>query len=58
MIDRYALPAMKSIWEEENKYKMWLKIELLVCEALFRLGDLNKSDIKCRIIGQMDNTIY
>ena len=46
MIDRYALPAMKSIWEEENKYKTWLKIELLVCEALFELGEINKSDIE------------
>jgi len=46
MIDRYSLPAMKSIWEEENKYKTWLKIELLVCEALFKLGEINKSDIE------------
>jgi len=46
MIDRYSLPAMKSIWEEENKYKTWLKIELLVCEALFELGEINKSDIE------------
>lgn len=46
MIDRYSLPAMRSIWEEENKYKIWLKIELLVCEALFELGKINKSDIE------------
>ena len=46
MIDRYSLPAMKSIWEEENKYKTWLKIELLVCEALFELGKINKDDIE------------
>lgn len=46
MIDRYSLPAMKSIWEEENKYKTWLKIEILICEALFELGEINKSDIE------------
>jgi len=46
MIDRYSLPAMRSIWEEENKYKTWLKIELLVCEALFELGKINKDDIE------------
>jgi len=46
MIDRYALPAMKNIWQEENKYKIWLEIELLVCEALFELGEINKSDIE------------
>lgn len=46
MIDRYALPAMKNIWQEENKYKIWLEIELLVCEALFELEEINKSDIE------------
>ncbi len=46
MIDRYALPAMKNIWEEENKYKTWLKIELLVCEALFELGKIGQEAIE------------
>ncbi len=46
MIDRYSLPIMKNIWEEENKYKTWLKIELLVCEALFELGKINQEAIE------------
>lgn len=46
MIDRYSLPAMKNIWEEENKYKTWLKIELLVCEALFELGKIDQEVIE------------
>ncbi len=46
MIDRYSLPAMKSIWEEENKYKIWLKVELLVCEALFESGKIDKEAIE------------
>ncbi|GAI17573.1 unnamed protein product [marine sediment metagenome] len=46
MIDRYSLPAMRSIWEEENKYKIWLKIELLVCEALFESGKTDKEAIE------------
>jgi adenylosuccinate lyase len=33
MIERYSLPAMSSIWQEENKFKIMLEIELLVCEA-------------------------
>ncbi|HBY57590.1 MAG TPA: adenylosuccinate lyase [Candidatus Atribacteria bacterium] len=43
MIDRYSLPEMRSIWEEKNKYKIWLKIELLVCESLFKLGKIDKN---------------
>jgi len=46
MIDRYSLTAMKNIWEEENKYKTWLKIELLVCEALFKSGKIDKNAIE------------
>jgi adenylosuccinate lyase len=46
MIDRYSLPAMQNIWEEENKYKTWLKIELLVCEALFESGKIDKNAIE------------
>jgi len=37
---------MKNIWEEENKYKTWLKVEILVCEALFELGKLDEEAIE------------
>ena len=46
MIDRYSLPVMKNIWDEKNKYKTWLKIELLVCEALFESGEIDKNAIE------------
>ena len=46
MIDRYSLPAMKNIWEEKNKYKTWLKVELLACEALFELGKIDQDAIE------------
>ncbi len=38
MIDRYKLPEISSIWEEENKYRIWLDIEIFACEAQARLG--------------------
>lgn len=46
MIDRYSLPAMKDIWEEKNKYKSWLKVELLACEALFELRKIDQDAIE------------
>jgi len=46
MINRYSLPAMKNIWQEENKYKTWLQVELLACEALFNLGKIDKEAIE------------
>lgn len=36
MIKRYTLPRMGQIWEEENKFRLMLEVELLVCEALSR----------------------
>jgi len=46
MIDRYSLPTMKNIWEEKNKYKIWLKVELFACEALFELGKIDQDAIE------------
>ena len=42
MIDRYALPKMKGVWEIRHKLETWLRIELLVCEALVHHGDIPK----------------
>jgi len=36
MIERYSLPEMKRIWEEENRFRIMRDIEVLVCEALRR----------------------
>jgi adenylosuccinate lyase len=42
MIERYTLPKMENIWQEENKFSLFLKIEVLVCEALTKLGKIPK----------------
>lgn len=38
MVERYTLPDMGKIWSEENKYRIWLDIETLACEAQAKLG--------------------
>ncbi|MCI0528621.1 MAG: adenylosuccinate lyase, partial [Nitrospira sp.] len=38
MIDRYTLPKMKVLWGLEHKYQTWLRIEILVLEALAQRG--------------------
>lgn len=40
MIERYTLPEMGRIWSEENKFRTWLKVEILACEALAELGQI------------------
>ncbi|MBM3248843.1 MAG: adenylosuccinate lyase [Candidatus Omnitrophica bacterium] len=42
MIERYVLPKMGNIWSDETKFSIFLKIELLVCEALTKLGKIPK----------------
>ena len=37
MIDRYSRKEIKSIWEDKNKYSLWLKIELAAAEAMEEL---------------------
>ncbi len=46
MIPRYSLPEMASIWEPENKFKIWLKIEVMACEALAKRGEIPKQALK------------
>ncbi|NQU10582.1 adenylosuccinate lyase [bacterium] len=33
MIRRYSREAMRQIWTDENKFRIWLEIEILTCEA-------------------------
>jgi adenylosuccinate lyase len=40
MIDRYSYPEMRAIWEPQNKYRKWLDVELLACEAHAELGKI------------------
>ncbi|GGF26425.1 adenylosuccinate lyase [Halobacillus andaensis] len=46
MIERYTRPEMGAIWTEENRYKAWLEVELLACEAWSELGVIPKEDVE------------
>ncbi|MEC0211017.1 adenylosuccinate lyase [Paenibacillus ehimensis] len=45
MIERYTRPEMGAIWTEENKFKAWLEVEILSCEAWAELGVIPKEDV-------------
>jgi adenylosuccinate lyase len=38
MIERYTRPEMAKIWEPENRFRIWLDIELLAMEAMVKKG--------------------
>ena len=37
MIDRYSRKEIKKIWEEKNKYQIWLDIEVAAAQAMEKL---------------------
>ena len=46
MIRRYTRPDMGAIWEEENKFRIWLEIEILACEAQAELGAIPREAVR------------
>ncbi|MDO3379865.1 adenylosuccinate lyase [Geoalkalibacter halelectricus] len=46
MIPRYTRPEMARIWEPENRFRIWLEIETLACEAQADLGVIPKEAVK------------
>jgi adenylosuccinate lyase len=46
MIPRYTRPEMGAIWTDENRFNLWLEIELLACEAMHELGQVPAADLK------------
>ena len=46
MIPRYTSKEMGSIWTEENKFRTMLKVEILACEAMNKLGVVPNDALK------------
>jgi adenylosuccinate lyase len=43
MISRYTLPEMGKIWNEENRFRVMLEVEIAACQAMAALGLIPKS---------------
>ncbi|MDK2820792.1 MAG: adenylosuccinate lyase [Clostridia bacterium] len=57
MIERYTLPEIGRIWEQEHKFRTWLNIEIAACEAWAELGKIPKealADIKAKADFEID----
>lgn len=46
MIPRYSRKELSKIWSDENKFKIWLDIEILACEAHCKLGNIPEKALK------------
>ena len=45
MIPRYSREELVKIWTPKNKFKIWLNIEILACEAQCELGIIPKNSL-------------
>ena len=45
MIPRYTRPEMAAIWSDENRFRIWLEIEILACEAMAKAGHIPPRDM-------------
>jgi|TARA_B110001452_G_scaffold18968_1_gene15367 adenylosuccinate lyase len=46
MIERYSRKELKNIWSDDNKYKIWLDIELAAAEAMEKFNIIPKGVVK------------
>ncbi len=45
MIDRYSRSEMARIWSEQNRFQMWLEVEVLAAEGMASLGKVPKAAV-------------
>ena len=38
MIERYSPPAIRAVWSDQHRFELWLRIEILACEAWAAIG--------------------
>ncbi len=44
MIVRYSRPEMSQVWDDRNRYLVWLKVEMAVCRELAHNGLIPRKD--------------
>ena len=66
MIKRYSRKELTDIWSEENKYKIWLEVEIAAAQAMEKLGQIprgvsavvrKKAKINVKRIHQIENNV-
>jgi len=45
MIERYSRPEMAELWSLENRYQVWLRVEIAVCEAWAEKGRIDPASL-------------
>jgi len=43
LIERYSPPAIRAVWADQHRFELWLRIEILACEAWASIGRIPAS---------------
>ena len=54
MIERYSPPAMREVWSDKHRFELWLRIEILACEAWAEIGRIPQSALPAIRKGTFD----
>ncbi|MGA9920998.1 MAG: adenylosuccinate lyase [Candidatus Dormiibacterota bacterium] len=46
MIDRYAPKELRELWSDGTRLRLWLEVELAVCEARAALGEISQAQME------------
>jgi len=46
LIERYTLPEIGAVWTEDAKFRSWLEVEMAVCRARARLGEIPSDEVE------------
>src|SRR2546427_3343204 len=46
MIERYTLPEMGALWNEQSKFQKWLDVEIAVCEVHAEMGTIPRDALE------------
>jgi len=67
MIERYSRKEIKKIWDEKNKYQIWLNVEIAAAQSMEKLGLIpkgvsskvkKKAKINVKRIHKIENKVH
>ena len=58
MIDKYTTEKMKNVWNEDNTFKLWLKIEIAACIGWNKLGVISEKELEKIKKAKFNKSLY
>ncbi len=53
MLERYSRPEMRELWTLENKFRVWLEVELAVTKGWTEMGEVPREAVMKSMKGRL-----